>query len=461
MELGPALPAELLPAAAPLHRGFPEFLRPPSRAPGADAAPAPFELLLQLLGNQLPGGETLPVGGSALPPADASAPQFDAPPAPLDAATAAVAGLALPLPLPLALPGGPAAERPGSAAGTAGPQVSLQDAPRLAFGGAPPASAPPPTLSSVAESTAAEVAATGAQERAESDAPAPPPVGERPAAQAQTPAALDTIFALDARAPAAAAESFMSRPRAADETRARALSVTPAERALALATQLARADAAAQPRADTPLPRALQAQAPLPVPPDLIRTAPLDDALPLNVAAPAAGDASPGAFTLVAPHASAGTSTAAQASAAMPAHFDAPVDASSARWHEALASRIHWLVDHEIGEAQIKLNPPELGALDVKISMLDDKTYVQMTAHTSAARDELTQSLPRLRELMSAGGLNLGGATVSNGRGDRSGYQAAAQPVALARAFAPEQVDSALALPRLRLHSASRIDLFA
>ena len=101
----------------------------------------------------------------------------------------------------------------------------------------------------------------------------------------------------------------------------------------------------------------------------------------------------------------------------------APVDTRSPTWHEAFASRVQWLVDTQVGEAHIKLNPPELGAVDVKISLVDDKTYVQLTTATAAARDELSQSLPRLRELFTASGLELGGASVHNGRdGQQSAY---------------------------------------
>ncbi len=67
-----------------------------------------------------------------------------------------------------------------------------------------------------------------------------------------------------------------------------------------------------------------------------------------------------------------------------------PVDTRSPTWHEAFASRVQWLVDHDVGEAHIKLNPPELGAVDVKISLVDDKTFVQLTTATAAARDEVS-----------------------------------------------------------------------
>ncbi len=99
------------------------------------------------------------------------------------------------------------------------------------------------------------------------------------------------------------------------------------------------------------------------------------------------------------PAAGHGVATSTAAAASLPG---APVDLRSPNWHEAFASRVQWLVDTQVGEAHIKLNPPELGAVDVKISLVDDKTYVQLTTATAAARDELANSLPRLRELFTA-----------------------------------------------------------
>ncbi len=464
MELGPLQAPELLTAVDPLSRGPPQASRPPGRDPGAGSALAPFELLLQLLGNRLPaalpGGKTLPQDG-ALPAADPLAPDPDAPATPLDVLAADARPPALPLP-PLAAPPAPAAA--AALAGVADAQTALAAAVRLAFAGAPhkPA-ALPPTVSSAADTTTAALAATG------TDAPAAAPTtpqAEAGAAHEATPAELDALLALDpgTRAAAqAAGEPPTARSRAAPDGRARAPGATAAERALSVALALARADASAQPHADTAPPRAFDLQA---------SAAAVAAAATGLLKAPrlgepfesisAAGGSSTG-FASLAPQgpSAAANGTAAQPNAQLPAHLGAPVDANAARWHEALTSRIQWLVDHEIGEAQIKLNPPELGALDVKISMLDDKTYVQMTAHTSAARDELSQSLPRLRELLSASGLDLGGATVSGGRDDRSGYQAAAQPAVTTRPSAPDSVELLADPPRLRLPSASRIDLFA
>jgi flagellar hook-length control protein FliK len=136
------------------------------------------------------------------------------------------------------------------------------------------------------------------------------------------------------------------------------------------------------------------------------------------------------------------------------------LDTATPRWSAALAGRIHWMVDHGIGEARIKLNPPELGALDVKISLLDDKTYVQLTSASASARDELSQTLPRLRELLSSSGLDLGGATVSDGREHSSSRSGPAETPQLPAEFAAVAgVDSASA--RLTRRPITQIDLYA
>jgi len=138
----------------------------------------------------------------------------------------------------------------------------------------------------------------------------------------------------------------------------------------------------------------------------------------------------------------------------------AAIDTRADNWHEALASRVQVLVDQHVGEAHIKLNPPELGAVDIKISLVDDKTFVQLTAANSAARDELTQSLPRLRELLSASGLSLGGASVHGGSAGQNGGGPAPRlvvPAYMPFAGANDEFEPRPAAAR----ATGRIDLFA
>jgi flagellar hook-length control protein FliK len=489
MEVGPALSPELLFAADPLTRGPPDVLRPPGRDATATGPPlAAFDLLLQMLGKGLPAGESLPSGGDSSPPFDGAAPAATPDSgSDLDAALlAALAAQAVPsAPMPTAAADVRAVSADDAVAPTAAAVRSPADRVLLAAAAAALAAASASQSDAATAATAgtAALAATAAlgMPAGDSQAQTPsslPSTGGAPAAQAPDPDAsaptsaeipvLDMLRALEdaAREPASTPAVTPRREPGVGEPRDRAPRVTaPSQLVQAAADTAHAAD-------ESPALFDLKAvAAPVEAPAIAVKTAHLDDGAPISVALPAAaGDASSGsasasAFAPAGSHGTSSSSAAGTSAAApqLPAQFQAPVDAHAARWHDAMASRIQWLVDHNVGEAQIKLNPPELGALDVKISMQDDKTFVQMTTHTSAARDELAQSLPRLRELLSSSGLDLGGATVSHGRDERGAFQPAPSPISRADSFAALGADETpIEVPHLsRLSGASRIDLFA
>jgi flagellar hook-length control protein FliK len=155
------------------------------------------------------------------------------------------------------------------------------------------------------------------------------------------------------------------------------------------------------------------------------------------------------------------TQSSAASAAVSAAPPGTPVDLRSPNGPETFAHRVQWLVDQQVGEAHIKLNPPELGAVEVKISLVDDKTYVQLTTATAAAREELSQSLSRLRELFAQSGLELGGASVHNGRDGHSARHGYGADAPDSRPFAPfsdDGEDMPAFLPRRTLGS---IDVFA
>jgi flagellar hook-length control protein FliK len=127
----------------------------------------------------------------------------------------------------------------------------------------------------------------------------------------------------------------------------------------------------------------------------------------------------------------AATQAGAPRAAAASVLADPTLATTPERFGEALAHRIEWMVDHQLGEARIKLNPPELGALDIKISMLNDRTHIQFTAAHHSAREAIEAAMPRLKDLLAAGGLELGSASVAGG-GAQSGssHSASSMPSA-------------------------------
>ncbi|NOZ38115.1 MAG: hypothetical protein GXP11_08640 [Gammaproteobacteria bacterium] len=82
-------------------------------------------------------------------------------------------------------------------------------------------------------------------------------------------------------------------------------------------------------------------------------------------------------------------------------------------WNQAVGDRLQWMVGHHIQSANIRLDPPELGRLDVHIQMHKDHTSIVFSAPNQQVRDALESAVPRLREMMNNVGLSLGDVNVS------------------------------------------------
>ena len=93
---------------------------------------------------------------------------------------------------------------------------------------------------------------------------------------------------------------------------------------------------------------------------------------------------------------------------------------------QAVGARLSWLADQKIGHAHIRLNPEDLGPVDVRLQMNGDKVHASFSSPHVDVRHALESSLPRLRELLGEQGFQLAHADVGQqGSGDGS---SSAQP---------------------------------
>ncbi|VAW94073.1 hypothetical protein MNBD_GAMMA22-2132 [hydrothermal vent metagenome] len=83
------------------------------------------------------------------------------------------------------------------------------------------------------------------------------------------------------------------------------------------------------------------------------------------------------------------------------------------QWNQSLGQSVHWMVNNNIQQADIKLNPPELGMLDIRISVNNDNATVTFVAPNSAVRDALESAMPRLRDMLQESGISLADVNVS------------------------------------------------
>lgn len=111
--------------------------------------------------------------------------------------------------------------------------------------------------------------------------------------------------------------------------------------------------------------------------------------------------------------ASVNTTQPQQPAATLPAQMSIAIPLQQSGWDQAMGERVVWMARNNLQQAQIQLNPRELGPIEIKISVQNDQTQVNFVAHHATTRDAIEAALPKLREMLSEQGLNLGQADVS------------------------------------------------
>ena len=91
-----------------------------------------------------------------------------------------------------------------------------------------------------------------------------------------------------------------------------------------------------------------------------------------------------------------------------------PVPPQHPQWGQQVGDRLHWMIGQGLQQAEIRLNPPELGSLEIRIKLQGDQASVHFTSPHGAVRDAIDTAMPRLREMLEHSGLNLADVNVSS-----------------------------------------------
>jgi len=83
-------------------------------------------------------------------------------------------------------------------------------------------------------------------------------------------------------------------------------------------------------------------------------------------------------------------------------------------WGTDFSQKILWVTTQLDHTAELHLNPPNLGQLDVTIKVSGDQASALFSSPHAAVRDAVEQALPRLRDMMAENGIMLGNAMVSD-----------------------------------------------
>ncbi|NKF50141.1 hypothetical protein G3R49_06095 [Shewanella sp. WXL01] len=83
------------------------------------------------------------------------------------------------------------------------------------------------------------------------------------------------------------------------------------------------------------------------------------------------------------------------------------------RFAPVMKQQLVAMVSNGVQQAEIRLDPPELGSMMVKVQVQGDQTQVQFQAAQQQTRDVLEQAMPRLREMLAQEGMQLTDGNVS------------------------------------------------
>jgi len=101
--------------------------------------------------------------------------------------------------------------------------------------------------------------------------------------------------------------------------------------------------------------------------------------------------------------------------------IDSPLQ--SREWKEEVGDRVRWLISQKLHSAELKINPPQLGSVDIRINVQNEQVTIQFNTANALVKDALEESLPRLREILSSSGLDLVDADVAQ-HSDKGGSHA-------------------------------------
>ncbi len=84
----------------------------------------------------------------------------------------------------------------------------------------------------------------------------------------------------------------------------------------------------------------------------------------------------------------------------------------AAGWDHELGQRIVWMANRSEGRAELVLNPPQMGRVEVSLTVSGDQATASFASTNPVVREALESALPRLREVLAEAGIQLGQAQV-------------------------------------------------
>ena len=107
--------------------------------------------------------------------------------------------------------------------------------------------------------------------------------------------------------------------------------------------------------------------------------------------------------------------------------FDKAINIHKPEGQQQLNEKIRWMVNARNTMAEIRLDPPEMGSMQVRVNVAGDAASVSFVVQSQQAKEALADAMPKLRDMLSEQGIELGDAEVrkDNSSGNENGQQLA------------------------------------
>jgi flagellar hook-length control protein FliK len=100
-----------------------------------------------------------------------------------------------------------------------------------------------------------------------------------------------------------------------------------------------------------------------------------------------------------------------------------PSPVGTPQWRQELGDQVVWMASRLENRAELVLNPPQMGRIEVSLTVSGDQANAVFTSANPVVRDALEASLPRLREVLADAGIQLGQAQVGAENAQQSAQQ--------------------------------------
>lgn len=86
----------------------------------------------------------------------------------------------------------------------------------------------------------------------------------------------------------------------------------------------------------------------------------------------------------------------------------------SPAWGQEVGQRVVWMANRAMGQAELVLTPPQMGRVEVHLTVNGDQATASFASTNPVVREALEAALPRLREVLADAGIQLGQAQVGS-----------------------------------------------